>query len=665
MPPAGTSTVTARVRFRRPLGDKIYLDCTAATRAGETPFLMEARVPLGTPGFSTDPSTVKLGDVVEFLCDGGTPFAGAEQGSGPPAGKKRLSALRDFTVTEPWKQLVSTGVVSWHTPVAAAGRPAAIIQCGSSFRERVAEYFGGQVAANYNKERHVLVYDSAEAPNHRWRQLLDAVRRPGLNGSAPTAEPRPDLKPALPPGWSPPVGCEAGLRGSSGGNGGGIPVFLRGVVDRVFLVTHEPCVSFTHALDGVRRHRREAGANGELAAQLRRDPARLKRITAYPRDVEKRLSEALSADVPHFSSPANGCGGNPAANAAVTATAPGQGPASPMADEQTTGSEHNTAEGKDSSNAPGQGEVPAMAGEQMNGSVQSGATRQPLVYDQVCYANGLYWMGLGVPRVLVPGQKADAPSAAYWKLFEINARYLSARGLQRTYTDRGVAFDIGASPGGWSFCCADSFGTRAVYAVDPAETMHGLLTPYLMAAESLEQYLTRASGSERSTGQQPLEGTEGSTRQQQLGSTEGSTGQQQLEGTVAGQGSGHGACSTKAASQNHAERAKPAIVHVRQKGQEFISAAIRQRVKPALYVCDMNAELSDTVSLVNQVHEADLFDKPALVVLTFKNRYRSQAKFAEKKAEGLSVLLPWLSDVEELHLFANTSLETTIVGQVL
>ncbi|KAJ9472829.1 hypothetical protein DIPPA_21556 [Diplonema papillatum] len=653
MPPAGTSTVTARVRFRRPLGDKIYLDCTAATRAGETPFLMEARVPLGTPGFSTDPSTVKLGDVVEFLCDGGTPFAGAEQGSGPPAGKKRLSALRDFTVTEPWKQLVSTGVVSWHTPVAAAGRPAAIIQCGSSFRERVAEYFGGQVAANYNKERHVLVYDSAEAPNHRWRQLLDAVRRPGLNGSAPTAEPRPDLKPALPPGWSPPVGCEAGLRGSSGGNGGGIPVFLRGVVDRVFLVTHEPCVSFTHALDGVRRHRREAGANGELAAQLRRDPARLKRITAYPRDVEKRLSEALSADVPHFSSPANGCGGNPAANAAVTATAPGQGPASPMADEQTTGSEHNTAEGKDSSNAPGQGEVPAMAGEQMNGSVQSGATRQPLVYDQVCYANGLYWMGLGVPRVLVPGQKADAPSAAYWKLFEINARYLSARGLQRTYTDRGVAFDIGASPGGWSFCCADSFGTRAVYAVDPAETMHGLLTPYLMAAESLEQYLTRASGSERSTGQQPLEGTEGST------------GQQQLEGTVAGQGSGHGACSTKAASQNHAERAKPAIVHVRQKGQEFISAAIRQRVKPALYVCDMNAELSDTVSLVNQVHEADLFDKPALVVLTFKNRYRSQAKFAEKKAEGLSVLLPWLSDVEELHLFANTSLETTIVGQVL
>lgn len=103
--------------------------------------------------------------------------------------------------------------------------------------------------------------------------------------------------------------------------------------------------------------------------------------------------------------------------------------------------------------------------------------RVPSRCDCIVYADGIYWMGLDTKRMMLPEKTQQVvPSGAYWKLLEIKERYLIASlNVLSRYEHRPLAIDIGASPGGWSYCLARNFSTKRTLAVDPAEHMHDLL----------------------------------------------------------------------------------------------------------------------------------------------------------------------------------------------
>ena len=113
----------------------------------------------------------------------------------------------------------------------------------------------------------------------------------------------------------------------------------------------------------------------------------------------------------------------------------------------------------------------------------------------VCYADGYYWLGIKAPRIVIPERSLDdVPSRAYHKLLEIEAWCERERMLLRkqidgerkleeetidigSYRHRAAsnALDLGASPGGWTYCLAKDFNVGLVVAVDPAEEMHPLV----------------------------------------------------------------------------------------------------------------------------------------------------------------------------------------------
>jgi len=77
-----------------------------------------------------------------------------------------------------------------------------------------------------------------------------------------------------------------------------------------------------------------------------------------------------------------------------------------------------------------------------------------------------------------------------------------------------------------------------------------------------------------------------------------------------------------------------------------------------------------TVEIFKKAYgEYDLLDavNGCLVVLTFKNTCKKKVEFEARKAKCIEELsqLKGVKQVEEMHLFANTRLETTVVFQVL
>ena len=107
------------------------------------------------------------------------------------------------------------------------------------------------------------------------------------------------------------------------------------------------------------------------------------------------------------------------------------------------------------------------------------------------------------------------------------------------------------------------------------------------------------------------------------------------------------------------------------RGEEAISKleeeASDERKKLSLFVCDMNDGLENACQLLYEVHRRGLFESPCLAVVTFKNTCRSKREFRERKRAMMERLRQdaVLHYIHEIHLFANTRLETTIVGQML
>ena len=82
-----------------------------------------------------------------------------------------------------------------------------------------------------------------------------------------------------------------------------------------------------------------------------------------------------------------------------------------------------------------------------------------------------------------------------------------------------------------------------------------------------------------------------------------------------------------------------------------------------MLVCDMNAPPADVVAIAT--HALPLLAANATLVLTFKNSFARKAEWHASLEAALATMRGFASGVSVVHLLANTSKETTVVGRVL
>lgn len=263
--------------------------------------------------------------------------------------------------------------------------------------------------------------------------------------------------------------------------------------------------------------------------------------------------------------------------------------------------------------------------------------------DTIVYADGLFWWTTDSPRSIIPSRDSRrVPSGAYWKLLEIIDRYNPPDGfvaaddrgnkeLLDLYRQRSVALDIGASPGGWSYCLAKELKTRKVIACDPAAYMHPVVRN--LEAEALREEFLKDFTSE--------EVKEDAKHLKHLNET----------------------------SESWRSEAKHCgeICHWRMRGHDGLQKLKAEELKLSLFVCDMNDDLESSCELLYRVFTEKLYEPPCLAVVTFKNTCKSKSEFQARKSAMIQRILTdgVLTQLQELHLFANTRMETTIVGQML
>ncbi|CAJ1401187.1 unnamed protein product [Effrenium voratum] len=258
--------------------------------------------------------------------------------------------------------------------------------------------------------------------------------------------------------------------------------------------------------------------------------------------------------------------------------------------------------------------------------------------DSMVYADGLLWWSTDVPRIIVPEKdQRSVPSGAYWKLLEILDRYrphsMTRQRLMDLFQGRGCAVDFGASPGGWSFCLATALQIRRVIACDPAAYMHPLVRR-LAPEDERDQFLEAFTPEERKE----------DAKHSRLLAERKEEAETEPKGQIS----------------HWRMRAEDALVKMKQR--------LDAQLPPlALVVCDMNEELEGACQLLYQVFEQKLYEAPCLAVVTFKNTCKSKQEFRRRKSAMLLRLQEEkvLTQVQEIHLFANTRMETTIVGQML
>ena len=253
----------------------------------------------------------------------------------------------------------------------------------------------------------------------------------------------------------------------------------------------------------------------------------------------------------------------------------------------------------------------------------------------VCYADGYYWLGIKVPRVVIPERNmGNVPSRAYHKLLEIEAWCERERMLLRkqidavgesgadggaavdvatlnkkleketidigSYRNRSAsnALDLGASPGGWTYCLAKHFNVELVVAVDPAEEMHPLVRK--MADEKVE----------------------------------------------------------------------PRVILRQEAAETFLSDEVMRdqivdRGGLDVVVCDANVSPDRTVDWLLAAKKKGMLaaDRKVLVVLTFKNTLKSKFDAEKRRLMELIRTDCGVEKVRDIHLFANKN-ETTIVGEI-
>ncbi|CAE7872452.1 unnamed protein product [Symbiodinium microadriaticum] len=245
--------------------------------------------------------------------------------------------------------------------------------------------------------------------------------------------------------------------------------------------------------------------------------------------------------------------------------------------------------------------------------------------DSIVYVDGLFWWNTDMPRIMVPEKDQRAvPSGAFFKLLEICERYNPSdeesdeKLLRRVFTGRNLALDVGASPGGWSYCLAKELGTKLVISCDPAAYMHPLVRE-LIDAEHRDDFRQFFRHHEQVEDAKHLKYM--------------------------------AECRSAGNQKTEAAQTPGSILHWRMRGEEAISkleeAASDERKKLALFVCDMNDGLENACQLLYEVYRRSLFESPCLAVVTFKNTCRSKREFRERKRAMMQRLkqasaFPWI-----------------------
>eukprot|EP00913_Durusdinium_trenchii_P032490 g30418.t1 len=192
--------------------------------------------------------------------------------------------------------------------------------------------------------------------------------------------------------------------------------------------------------------------------------------------------------------------------------------------------------------------------------------------DSIVYADGLFWWSANVPRAIIPAK--DNRSERFSK--------------------RRLALDVGASPGGWSYCLATQLCIQRTIACDPAAYMHPAVRRLVPEEEVRDE---------------------------------------------------------------------------RMRGADALDQLSSQKL--SIFVCDMNDALEASCQLLYRIAREGLYEPPCLAVVTFKKlgcaapgpgRIQSSTFQQERKRAMLAQIRAdrILTDVQEIHLFANTRLETTI-----
>ena len=586
------------------------------------------------------PKNIKLGDV---LCIKGYVDTASQQ---PKAPKTALIKALDFVILEPWdvankfhsqmelnparRNLFTWSWAHINAFISPVALPYALLQCNFHVAERLCQYFGVHDSSNYTKCRILHVNHTNNAFSHGGGEASPWATF--LRGSLVDAEEHFTQK----------YGGGAGVET----RGAHIPLYLHSNIQRVqFVTVRRPFVSLGEVVALLKVH------YALLAAELEKDTTgddaalrlaeedkkyRLQRLVTFPRLLETKIKrefdntigeKARLQEVEMLT----------AEHTKLHKKSPSTTPPTPIL--QTPDQKGHAAmmEAKRTSPAWGLSTYSSTGTTATAPTLDTTAYYTDLIkealgrretlfgstryeaHDQVCLSEGVYWVGLSVPRLVIPECRVTVPSGAYWKLQEIRDRYLSTPERIAQYSNRSVSVDIGASPGGWSYCSAKDFNTRCCYAVDPAEEYHTLLDDISFAEAEVDQA---------------------------------------TKNIVAHQ--------TRCNDATPLPEMQKRILKYQQKGQEFIEGTlVKEGVKVGLYVCDINDHLDRAVEMAERVYKAGLFERPALVVLTFKNTLRSKGRFNEAKEKAIERLRSWLSNLTEIHLFANTQLETTVVGEVL
>ena len=85
--------------------------------------------------------------------------------------------------------------------------------------------------------------------------------------------------------------------------------------------------------------------------------------------------------------------------------------------------------------------------------------------------------------------------------------------------------------------------------------------------------------------------------------------------------------------------------------------------KTDIFVCDANIPPKVSIDILELFIKKDRIQRPCLVVVTFKNTDKNT--FTKQKKDGVLRLTNFVDNLQELHLFANKKLETTVVGELL
>ena len=174
-----------------------------------------------------------------------------------------------------------------------------------------------------------------------------------------------------------------------------------------------------------------------------------------------------------------------------------------------------------------------------------------------------------------------------------------------SYRNRSAsnALDLGASPGGWTYCLAKDFNAELVVAVDPAEEMHPLV-----------QKMAEGSQFDEKVGPRVI---------------------------------------------LRRETAETFL------SDEVMRDQVVDRGGLDVIVCDANVSPDRTVDWLLTAKKRGMLavDRRVLVALTFKNTLKSKFEAEKQRLIALIQTDCGVEKVRDIHLFANKN-ETTIVGEI-